>query len=58
MTELSDFEVDAVSGGYVTAGRPESTNVIDARGFFSRDSSGNILWGDTIFRQTGIAWWY
>lgn len=50
MHQLSEVEVEIVSGGMKWEGGRMSDNFIDRRGFFSRDGSGDILWGDTFYR--------
>lgn len=59
MQELTAIEVGAVSGGMRWEGNRMSENVIDRRGFFSRDTNGDIMWGDTFYNHVSMlmCWW-
>lgn len=48
MQQLNAAEIDKVSGGMKWEGERQSVNIIDRRGFFSRDGYGDILWRDTV----------
>lgn len=51
MRELNAVEVEMCAGGMKWEGNRQSENVIDERGFFTRDyASGDIMWGATFDR--------
>ena len=58
MHQLSENEVEMISGGMKWEGGRQSENVVDRRGAISRGGSSgqDILWGDTFYRYTGIDW--